>query len=195
MVLWAVSGDTAVARLSGNPNTPAAEKRNCEGGCHVTGSLKAPTASPTNLGGTTLSVISDPANFQINATENINVPLVHARPVNVASTGNFFVEAFTTMSGATNGVISVVLRRVSGDTVFVRRIPFSGVPVPRGAADSIAQARAKVADVTGAEALGLASRIQARMPAVYDPVDTVLVGRDGTTWLALSGPLLKDVPG
>lgn len=90
-----------------------------------------------------------------------------------------------------DGRFSLLVLGPRGDTLAQRDFPFRGVPIPKRAVDSalaafIPKPGASRHEGTPAD---LPKRFQAlareRMPSVYTPVETVLLGLDNTIWLGM----------
>lgn len=71
-----------------------------------------------------------------------------------------------------------------GDTLFSRRYPFDGEPIPEIVADSVIEARARSLDERIPE-LAEAFRKEARVPPFYPPVEGIISGRDGSIWVRM----------
>lgn len=114
------------------------------------------------------------------------VPFAFRPQIVFAADGSRF--AFMTADqGGGKGTYSVEVFDAGGDTLFARRYPFRGVPIPASAADSAIRAMAPSPEQR--EAGSNPARFQAaarqRMPAVYAPVEQLLLALDGTTWVTL----------
>lgn len=94
----------------------------------------------------------------------------------------------TTDQSVRDGTYAVTVFDARGDTVFARRYPFRGVPIPRSAVDSAIEAMAPKSGAPREEGSD-PSRFQAvarqRIPATYAPVERIVLGLDHTTWLTL----------
>lgn len=73
----------------------------------------------------------------------------------------------------------------TGDTLYVRRFPYRGVPIPENLGDSAMQAVADRWRDRGRPEVAEAFEEQVTIPPVYPPVESALVGRDGTLWIRL----------
>jgi hypothetical protein len=69
--------------------------------------------------------------------------------------------------------------KVSGDTIYSRRIPFQPIPLSRRVADSILSDNATNAPPPIAAVIR-----RMKLPAMFPPVTQIVAGSDGTTWLA-----------
>lgn len=119
----------------------------------------------------------------INGLSN-RVPFAFQPQIVFAADGSRF--AFMTADqGSRESTYSVEVFDAGGDTVFARRYPFRGIPIPASAADSAIRAMAPRPELR--EAGSNPARFQAaarqRMPAVYAPVEQLLLALDGTTWI------------
>jgi hypothetical protein len=98
-----------------------------------------------------------------------------------ASDGSRIAFVSTAMSGRDANTFGVTVIGAKGDTIFSRRYPFTPVPLPRAAYDSVLDLRLARAMIPEQRA---ALRSFSRPPA-YPPLSLVLVGRDGTIWIRL----------
>jgi hypothetical protein len=86
------------------------------------------------------------------------------------------------------GTYTLSVFRPNGDTVLVRSYPFHGVPIPRSVADSAVAAEKRGA--SGHEGPGNVDAMfqrlaRERMPPVYSPVQSLILGLDETIWITL----------
>ena len=103
-------------------------------------------------------------------------PLVHA----VAPDGDRLALVSTSLEGPEAGTFRVTVHRITGDTAFSRTYPFTGAPIPRHVADSAMNA------VLGRSPPHVVAALRdVRLPSVYPPIESVVLGRDGTTWVEL----------
>jgi hypothetical protein len=84
---------------------------------------------------------------------------------------------------------------LAGDTVFSRGYRYEPIPLPRSRVDSASQAMAEslhafVGEQTGTTLSQWEGWVGEAMyaPAHYPPISQMLMGRDGTVWLALNPP-------
>ena len=99
--------------------------------------------------------------------------------------GSRFATMTTDVTTGDAGTFTVVLMRVSGDTVFARTYPFTGTRIPKPAIDS-ALARL-LPQAEGPADLGrrFQAAAKAKMPAVYTPVQGIILGMDNTVWITM----------
>jgi len=88
----------------------------------------------------------------------------------------------TTIASAAGGTYTVTVLRASGDTVFKRTYPFTGVRIPKAKVDSA------MATIVGrgrsAEAMDqLKAKAAPLVPQIYAPVTDAVLGEDETVWL------------
>lgn len=83
------------------------------------------------------------------------------------------------VDGPNAPTVEVVMLGATGDTVYSRRYPFTGVPIPKAVADSTIAARSRVFSTE----VRAEYRRQAYVPPVYPPIEGIVVGRDSTLWL------------
>jgi hypothetical protein len=87
------------------------------------------------------------------------------------------------------GTYAVAVLEANGDTVFAREYPFQGVSIPSSAIDSAIAAMAPRPGQPREEGAAPLSRFQdaarQRIPAVYAPVERIVLGLDHTVWLTL----------
>ena len=107
---------------------------------------------------------------------SLGVPFCAQTLEAVSPDGGFFAVAAA--EHGSNPSFRLTLLRTSGDTVFSRSYLYRPVAIARAARDSAIASRAR----------GDASRREAAakmpVPDTYPPFDRLLVGRDGTVWLA-----------
>ena len=113
-----------------------------------------------------------------------------ARPVVAhAADGSRFAFLSTEVTGPEGGNYTLSVFDADGDTVFTRSYPFTGVPIPRAAADSAVAAEARPAGSATEGPADLDRRFQhvarERMPPVYPPIQSLVLGGDDTIWLTL----------
>jgi hypothetical protein len=116
------------------------------------------------------------------------VPFTFPPATEYASDGSHF--AFLTVeSSGTMGFYTVTVIRTTGDTVFSRRYPFAGKPIPRSAVDSALDAIGAPLGPGRRGSAPASSKMRelarARIPPVYAPVSGLVVGQDNTTWVQL----------
>jgi hypothetical protein len=78
---------------------------------------------------------------------------------------------------------TVTVQNGGGDTVFSRAYPFAPRAIPGSVADSAADAVTKNARQTSAVIANLRAETRRLIPPTYPPVTSVVLARDGTTWL------------
>ncbi|HEX7123057.1 MAG TPA: hypothetical protein VF178_11850 [Gemmatimonadaceae bacterium] len=103
------------------------------------------------------------------------------------SDGQRFAHLVTEVTSSEGGTYTLSMFNGSGDTAFVRSYPFRGVPIPQSAADSAIEAERNTGGREGPSDLNerFARVARERMPPVYAPVQAMVLGLDGTTWLTL----------
>jgi hypothetical protein len=113
-----------------------------------------------------------------------NLPQICPRLLSaIAPNGSTVAFATSTTSGADSGITVVSVLGVKGDTIFSRRYPFAGVPVPRAYGDSIIAAMTRQrANVTLPPGM-TAPPLPTFQPTIMPPVTSLVVGRDGTIWI------------
>jgi hypothetical protein len=104
----------------------------------------------------------------------------------VSSDARWFATLTTDSQGADGGTYTLSVFRTTGDTVLIRTYPYKGVPIPRSVADSAAAAENRPS-TEGPGNLGamFAQMARERIPAVYAPVQSIVLGLDDTIWLTL----------
>jgi protein-disulfide isomerase len=110
------------------------------------------------------------------------VPFLRGALHAVSSTGEYVATVTKRVEGPHGGSFKVVVQGPMGDTVHARSYPFVGVPIPPALADSVIEARAERME---SRALAREFRDESPVPPVHPPVARVVVGNDGTVWLAL----------
>lgn len=105
----------------------------------------------------------------------------------VSPDGQRFAHLVTEVTSSEGGTYTLSMFNGSGDTAFVRSYPFRGVPIPQSAADSAIEAERNTGGREGPSDLNerFARVARERMPPVYAPVQAMVLGLDGTTWLTL----------
>lgn len=105
------------------------------------------------------------------------------RPLHdVADDGSRSVLAMVSVEGQQSGMFRVITFDAVGDTIYSRRYPVDGVPIPRSVADSAIDARARVFANPDTQA---EYRRQAYVPPIYPPLAGLVSGRDATLWIRL----------
>ena len=115
------------------------------------------------------------------------VPFAFAPLIVFAADGRRFAFV-TTEQILSGGTYAVVVINAKGDTVFVRRYPFLGVRIPPSVVDSAIDAMAPKpgqAREEGADPSRFQAIARQRIPAVYPPVDHVVLALDHTVWVTL----------
>ncbi|HSA56894.1 MAG TPA: hypothetical protein VLE53_14380 [Gemmatimonadaceae bacterium] len=119
------------------------------------------------------------------------------RPVPFALTAQYAIaydasriaRLAATLPRGADGSWSVTVVGPRGDTLAARTFPFRGAPIPRRAADSALAAMMPRAGRASEGPVDLPQRFQAlareRMPSVYTPVETILLGLDRTIWIGM----------
>ena len=117
------------------------------------------------------------------------IPFAAGPGVAHAADGSRFAFLSTEVTGPEGGTYTLSLFDANGDTLFVRSYPFTGVPIPRAAADSAVAAEARPAGSATEGPADLDRRFQnvarERMPPVYPPTRSLVLGGDDTIWLTL----------
>jgi hypothetical protein len=99
----------------------------------------------------------------------------------IGPTGERVAWAVMSVAGADSGTYRVTQFRSNGKVAFSRKYPFAAQPIPAHIRDSlIERGRTEHGPVIP---LTMLPRIEP--PHVYPPVESVIVGRDGSTWIAL----------
>jgi hypothetical protein len=95
--------------------------------------------------------------------------------------GRLIVVAKASLEGNDAGTYTVTVVTVEGDTLYHRRYPFSGVEIPRAAADSAIEAMARRLSPANAAIY----RREASIPPVYPPLRGVVISSDGSVCVRL----------
>lgn len=95
----------------------------------------------------------------------------------VASDGNRIGVLTMDLTGPEAEAFKVTLYDALGGEVFSRAYPFEGVPIPEEVVDS-------VVELWGSR-LGIEREMRSRIPPIYPPVEKMLLGADGRTWIGL----------
>ncbi len=143
-------------------------------------------------GGTVVATppaIEDDPSYMVIAGLGNRVPFLLAPTTAVSVSGDRIASLSARLTSRDEGVYSVSLLRSNGDTVFSRSYPFRGVPIPRSAIDSTLATYIPKAGAPSEGPADLPLRFQAlareRMPSVYTPVQSLLLGLDNTIWLGM----------
>jgi hypothetical protein len=97
----------------------------------------------------------------------------------VSADGSRIAVVTTRMTSPRAGNFRLTLLRETGDTIYSRTYPFTGVPTPRAMAESEVRTAVgffRLAPDAEAEMLR-------RIPEVEPPVDMIVIGRDGVAWV------------
>lgn len=117
------------------------------------------------------------------------IPFTYQPQIAVSPAGDRAGYMMSVLTSATEGSFTVYAFRAKGDTLFARRFPFRGVPVRTAARDSALNALVRPPQRGSEGPADLDRQFQAvakdLTPAVYSPVDFLLFGLDGTTWIGL----------
>jgi hypothetical protein len=108
------------------------------------------------------------------------VPFYPAPEWGVAPDGSRIAVMTMDISGREGGTFRVDVFDPSGGRIFSRTFPFEGVRIPDQVVDSVMEPRA--ARLSG---LGIVREIRNRIPPVYPPVEKIVLGMDGRTWVQL----------
>lgn len=109
------------------------------------------------------------------------VPFANDAVYAFSTTGDRFAIVSTDRNAKT---FTVTERNGSGDTLFSRAYPFSPRPIPGNIADSAAAVAGKWnARYSPAVVARLTEETRKLIPPAYPPVKSVVLARDGTTWL------------
>jgi hypothetical protein len=101
----------------------------------------------------------------------------------VSSDGARVVLVATSLHGADSATYRVTEIGAKGDTIFSRRFPFVPVPISRQTIDSV---RMRITHGIGGRSTDETRDFMVKqLPPVYPPIESVVVGRDGTTWIEL----------
>lgn len=95
----------------------------------------------------------------------------------VASDGSRIGVLTTNITGPEAGTFRVSLSDALGGQVYRRAYPFQGIPIPKQVLDSVVEIRAA--------RLGIETEMRNRIPPIYPPVEKILLGADGRTWIRL----------
>jgi hypothetical protein len=118
-----------------------------------------------------------------------SIPFVQGPMFAFAPDASRFAFLETNLTTPLGGAYRVTLFRANGDTIFTREYPFLGVPVTQAERDSAANAEIQ-APGTPSEGPGDVDQRFRRlalekMPAVHAPLQSFLLGVDGTLWITL----------
>ncbi len=105
-----------------------------------------------------------------------------------AADASRFAYAVTNLNSSDGGVYTITVFRANGDTVFSKGFPYKGVPIPQSAKDSAANAElSNEAPTEGPSDLDQRFKKLAleKMPPVYAPLQSILLGMDETVWVTL----------
>jgi hypothetical protein len=145
------------------------------------------TAPDGTIGQVVMAVPRNEGSVQVTHERGIHgagVPFF-SRPLWTVSPGGDRIAVVTTQSvGVEEGLLHLRVIDERGRGLVDRRIPFEPVPIPRHVADSALQAT--VGRIQPPEVAQLLKReMQERMPRMYPPVHTLLIGSDHGIWLGL----------
>ena len=87
---------------------------------------------------------------------------------------------------------TLTVRRGNGDTVFSRAYPFVPRAIPGTVADSAAAAAAMSRRYTPEVISRLTAETRKQIPPIYPPVASIVLARDGTTWVRTTGATGND---
>jgi hypothetical protein len=117
------------------------------------------------------------------------VPFMFVPQTVFAGDGKRFAYLTVDIASREGGTFTASAFKANGDTMFVRSFPFRGVAIPQSAVDS---ALAAMIPPPGRGTEGppdMAQRFQAiarqKMPPVYAPVQSIILGLDATVWITL----------
>jgi hypothetical protein len=130
---------------------------------------------------------ADPAvSFDVGGeTHRRPIPMHPRTAWNVSPDGMRLVFISTALTGADSGTFRVVTLNERGDTVYAKRFPFSAMPVSQWQKDS---ALARVPAVRGVAIQQVRFALGPKMPKIFPPVLSAVIGRDHATWIALRAP-------
>lgn len=121
-----------------------------------------------------------------NSYSNL-IPFTFPPAVVFAPDGSRFAN-ITTEVGEKSGTFTVVMFSSQGDTIFRRAYPFVGTPIPPSVADSALNAIGVSSDgkpfFPPDVSVRLREAIRPKMPKVYSPVSSMILGLDGTAWVS-----------
>lgn len=104
----------------------------------------------------------------------------------VSVTGERFAHLWSAATSPAGGTWTVTAMRDTGDTLFVRTFPFSGVRIPAAVRDSVLAAMLREPNEGAADLPQRRAAISRdRMPPVYPGVEYLLHGLDRSIWVAL----------
>jgi hypothetical protein len=86
--------------------------------------------------------------------------------------------------GEKTGTYTVRVMRSTGDTMFIRTFPYTGIPIPKAVRDS-ALDRVGSTRYSPAARSRLRDMAQPLTPLIYSAVSSVLHGKDNITWLEM----------
>lgn len=109
------------------------------------------------------------------------------QPQIVFSSGGRRFGFLTADQSRREGTYSIAVFGTDGDTLFSRRYPFRGEPIPSSAIDSAIAAMAPRPEQRESSSDPTRFQVAARerIPAVHAPVERMVLALDSTTWLAL----------
>ncbi|HEY4319573.1 MAG TPA: hypothetical protein VGM77_00230 [Gemmatimonadales bacterium] len=103
----------------------------------------------------------------------------------VSSDGRFAASVASSISGSDSGSFRVIAIDSRGDTTFDRAYGYAATPIPRSVIDSARESTLTDMRKTAPRLADSAERVYQRsMVTVFPPFAGVLVGRDGTVWIA-----------
>ncbi len=108
------------------------------------------------------------------------VPFYPAPEWGVAPDGSRIAVLTMDISGREGGTFRVDLFDPNGDQIFSRTFPFEGVRIPDQVVDSVMEPRS-----ARLSSRGILREIRNRIPPVYPPVEKIVLGMDGRTWIRL----------
>jgi hypothetical protein len=112
----------------------------------------------------------------------VHVPFYPRPHWAVSPDGSRLATVTTDVRGPNAGTYHVTAYTAAGEQIFSRSIPFDGVELATAVADSALQAqRAALPELSD----GLEADVRSRIPPVYPPVEDLVVGADGRTWIGL----------
>ena len=120
--------------------------------------------------------------YQDGPNGPISIPACSSPSWGLSSDGGRFVIVSPGLTGPDRATLLVTALGPMGDTLFSRRVPFAPHLIDAAAADSIHEAEA--AKFRTPEGAAAARRLV--LPPMFPPVDFVVVGRGGVTWIGLT---------
>ena len=116
----------------------------------------------------------------------LGLPWVSQPLTAMSGDGARLAIAKASLEGPDAGSFHVVMIGGEGDTLYSRHYAFEGVPIPPAVADSVVEER--LALVRGRSAdLARAYRRAVKVPPVFPPLQSLVMGLDGKLWVRILG--------